>query len=96
MPGPDIFENRIFCTVSELEATRAAGRRARIYQLLRTGELESIVDGARRLIFVASVRARIDRLVAASANVAAAAAPPHRRSRPRKVEHAEAANADAG
>jgi phage N-6-adenine-methyltransferase len=42
---------------------RSRNSRSRVYQLLRAGELESYFEGTRRLITMASIRAREERLL---------------------------------
>jgi excisionase family DNA binding protein len=57
----------------------------RLYQLIRSGELESYRDGRVRRITVASVHARITRLLDASTGAATQTTPPRKRGRPRKT-----------
>jgi hypothetical protein len=57
------------------------------YELLAAGELQSFLDGRRRKITVASIRAYIDRRLAEAGGSTAsvlASAPPRRSGRPRK------------
>jgi excisionase family DNA binding protein len=59
MPKPPI-EPRY---VSVREAARRAGvSRSRIYELLKSGEIDAVKDGARTLVIVASLDAWLDRL----------------------------------
>jgi excisionase family DNA binding protein len=59
MPKPPIEPRYI----SVREAARRAGvSRSRIYELLKSGEIEAVKDGARTLVIVASLDAWLDRL----------------------------------
>jgi hypothetical protein len=62
---------------------------SRIYELMRTGELESYQDGRSRRIPMAAITDRIARQLAAADSSGwrkiTSAPPPRRRGRPRKV-----------
>jgi excisionase family DNA binding protein len=49
--------------ISVREAARRAGvSRSRIYELLKSGEIEAVKDGSRTLVPIASIDAWLDRL----------------------------------
>jgi excisionase family DNA binding protein len=45
--------------------------RTKLYQLIDRGEIDSLVDGKSRLILIASIHARTERLLAAARKAAA-------------------------
>jgi hypothetical protein len=81
--NPDTAD-RITATIPEFRRLSGIGR-SRIYELLDTGELESVYLGARRLILIDSYRQLLTRLQAEAKGGV--------RKRPRL---AEASHADAG
>ena len=65
MPNPDLPEP-ITATITQFRQLSGIGR-SRIYELLDTGELESVHVGARRLILIDSYRRLLAKLKAAEA-----------------------------
>jgi hypothetical protein len=64
-PQPE-FEPLV-CNVRTAEVLLGEGK-DRIYALIRSGEIESYLDGSSRKISVASIKARVARKLAASKN----------------------------
>ena len=81
---PDTLD-RITATIPEFRRLSGIGR-SRIYELLDSGELESVYIGSRRLILIDSYRRLIERQ---RGRRLAAPSPPTRRSPPRPEAAAE-------